>query len=90
MNNYKMIIQYNGGRYKGWQRLGNSKNTIQGKIEDMLSELVGEGIKIIGCSRTDAGVHALMQVANFKISKNLSETKIKNYLNQYLPQDISI
>ena len=90
MNNYKLTIQYDGGRYKGWQRLGNSENTIQGKIENVLTELAGENIEIIGCSRTDAGVHALAQIANFKIGENLTESEIMNYLNRYLPQDISI
>lgn len=90
MNNYKLVIQYDGGRYKGWQRLGNSDNTIQGKIENVLSEMAGRKIEIIGSSRTDAGVHALAQVANFKISENLTEAEIMNYLNRYLPQDISI
>lgn len=90
MNNYKLTIQYDGGRYKGWQRLGNTENTIQGKIENVLSEMVGKKVEIIGSSRTDAGVHALAQIANFKISENLSEAKIKKYLNKFLPQDISI
>ena len=90
MYNYRLTIQYDGGRYKGWQRLGNGENTIQGKIENVLSELAGKEIEIIGCSRTDAGVHALAQIANFKISENLTESEIKNYLNKYLPQDISI
>jgi len=90
MNNYKLTIQYDGGRYKGWQRLGNSENTIQGKIENVLSEMFGKEIEIIGCSRTDAGVHALNQVANFKIDENLTEHKVKKSLNQYLPNDISI
>lgn len=90
MNNYKLIIQYDGGRYRGWQRLGSGDNTIQGKIENVLSELVGKQIEIIGCSRTDAGVHALAQIANFKVSENLAESEIKDYLNKYLPQDISI
>lgn len=84
------MIQYDGSRYKGWQRLGNTENTIQGKIEHVISEMVGEKIEIIGSSRTDAGVHALEQVANFKVKDRLSETKIKSYLNHYLPQDISI
>lgn len=90
MYNYRLTIQYDGGRYKGWQRLGNGENTIQGKIENVLSELAGKEIEIIGCSRTDAGVHALAQIANFKISENLPESEIKSYLNKYLPQDISI
>ena len=90
MHNYKLTIQYDGGRYKGWQRLGNSENTIQGKIEKAISVLVGQPVEIIGSSRTDAGVHALAQVANFKISEPLPESKIKNFLNHYLPPDISI
>lgn len=90
MNNYKLIIQYDGGRYKGWQRLGNGENTVQEKIENVLSELVGKPVEIIGCSRTDAGVHALSQTANFKTDKNLSETEISSYLNNYLPHDICI
>lgn len=90
MNNYRLTIQYDGARYKGWQRLGNNDNTIQGKIESVLSEMLGKEIEIIGCSRTDAGVHALNQVANFKIDENLTEPKVKKYLNQYLPNDISV
>ncbi|KHF41411.1 tRNA pseudouridine(38-40) synthase TruA [Halalkalibacter okhensis] len=90
MNNYKLIIQYDGGRYKGWQRLGNTENTIQGKIEYVLSEMVGRPIEIIGSSRTDAGVHALAQVANVKLSERMAELDIQNYLNKYLPQDISV
>ncbi|MFD4704645.1 tRNA pseudouridine(38-40) synthase TruA [Gottfriedia sp. NPDC058432] len=90
MNNYKLVIQYDGGRYKGWQRLGNGENTIQGKIENVISEMVGREIEIIGSSRTDAGVHAFEQVANFKIKENMPEIEIKSYLNRYLPKDISI
>lgn len=90
MNNYKLLIQYDGGRYKGWQRLGDGENTIQGKIENVLSELIGKSTEIIGSSRTDAGVHAIAQAANFKTEKNMTEYEIRNYLNKYLPRDISI
>ncbi|GAB6444822.1 tRNA pseudouridine(38-40) synthase TruA [Bacillus luti] len=90
MHNYKLTIQYDGARFKGWQRLGNNDNTIQGKIESVISEMVGKEIEIIGCSRTDAGVHALNQVANFQSNEKLVEHKVKKYLNQYLPNDISI
>ncbi|MCL7747695.1 tRNA pseudouridine(38-40) synthase TruA [Halalkalibacter alkaliphilus] len=90
MNNYKLTIQYDGARYKGWQRLGNTENTIQGKIENVLSEMVGRNIEIIGSSRTDAGVHALAQVANVKLIEKMAESEIQNYLNRYLPQDISV
>lgn len=90
MNNYKLIIQYDGGRYKGWQRLGSGENTIQGKIENVISEMVGRPIEIIGCSRTDAGVHAFAQVANFKLGEDIPVLEMKQYLNRYLPQDISV
>lgn len=90
MNNYKMIIQYDGGRYRGWQRLGNGDSSIQGKIENVLTEMAGEEVQIIGCSRTDAGVHAMEQIANFKMKTSMSELQIKAYLNKYLPNDISV
>ncbi|MDG4657254.1 tRNA pseudouridine(38-40) synthase TruA [Ectobacillus antri] len=90
MNNYKMLIQYDGSRYKGWQRLGNGENTIQGKIEHVLSEMVGRPIEIIGCSRTDAGVHAFAQIANFKLEEQLPVEEIQAYLHKYLPNDISV
>jgi tRNA pseudouridine38-40 synthase len=90
MNQYKLLIQYDGGRYQGFQRLGNGENTIQGKIESVLSVLLGEPTEIIGSSRTDAGVHALAQIASFKTAKELQESEIKQYCTQYLPHDISI
>lgn len=90
MNNYKLTIQYDGGRYKGWQRLGNGENTIQGKIENVLTEMVGKPIEIIGSSRTDAGVHALGQIANVRLGGDLTESEVKSYLNRYLPHDISV
>lgn len=90
MSNYKMVIQYDGGRYKDWQRLGGEESTIQGKIESVLSEMVGEAVEIVGSSRTDAGVHALAQVANFKTDRDFTPEEVKEYLNRYLPQDISV
>lgn len=63
--NYKMILQYEGTRYNGWQRQGNTSDTIQGKIEAVLGRMAGEPVEIHGSGRTDAGVHALGQVANF-------------------------
>jgi tRNA pseudouridine38-40 synthase len=90
MNNYKLTIQYDGGRYKGWQRLGKGENTIQEKIEKVLREMTGEELEIHGCSRTDAGVHALFQIASFKLREYIEPEEIKTYLNRYLPDDISI
>lgn len=90
MNNYKIVIQYDGSRYKGWQRLGDSDNTIQRKLEAILKEQFKEDIEVIGTSRTDAGVHALAQVANFKLYEKLDAREIKNIFNRYLPEDISV
>ncbi|MDF2534832.1 MAG: tRNA pseudouridine synthase [Bacillales bacterium] len=90
MKNYKLTIQYDGAKYKGWQRLGNDENTIQGRIEKVLSNIEGKEVEIIGCSRTDAGVHALAQVANVNLSANLSTTELMSKMNKALPQDICI
>lgn len=90
MPNYRLTIQYDGGRYRGWQKLGNTDKTIQGKLESVLSELNGEETEIIACSRTDAGVHAYGQIANFHTRRHFSETEIMEYCNRYLPEDISV
>lgn len=90
MKNYMFTIQYDGTKYSGWQRLPElMEKTIQGKIEILLSKLLEEKIEIIGSGRTDAGVHALMQVANFKTEKNLGKDFIGQF-NRYLPEDIRI
>ena len=90
MRNIKMTIRYDGSRYKGFQRLKDNDMTIQGKIEDVLSKMTNESIEIIGSGRTDMGVHAYGQVANFKTNSNLSIEKMKSYLYEYLPEDIVI
>lgn len=90
MYNYRLMIQYDGSRYRGWQRLGAGESTIQEKIENVLTQMLGYPVEIIGCSRTDAGVHALAQIANFKTKSDLDPDQMKSYLNKYLPQDISV
>lgn len=90
MYNYKLTIQYDGARYRGWQKLGDTDNTIQAKMENVLSQLLGKETEIIGCSRTDAGVHALAQVANFRTDVYIKEEIIKDYFNRYLPTDICV
>ncbi|HCI73771.1 MAG TPA: tRNA pseudouridine(38-40) synthase TruA [Lachnospiraceae bacterium] len=67
MVNYKMTIQYEGTRYRGWQKQPGVENTIQGKLETLLSRLMEEPIEVYGAGRTDAGVHALGQVASFRV-----------------------
>lgn len=90
MYNYRLIIQYDGAKYKGWQRLTNTDMTIQGKIENVLTQLVGKETLIIGSGRTDAGVHAKHQVANFYTKDKFNCQEIKDYLYHYLPKDIVV
>lgn len=85
-----MKIVYEGTRYQGWQRQKGTDQTIQGKIEGVLSKMTGEEIEIHGSGRTDAGVHARGQVANFKTNTTMSVEEIKEYLNEYLPMDIGV
>ncbi len=90
MYNYKLTLQYDGGRYKGWQKLGDSENTIQEKLSKVLSEYAGEETEVIGCSRTDAGVHALGQTANVKLKRQVMPRILMEYVNQHLPEDIGV
>lgn len=85
-----MLIEYDGSRYKGWQRLKGEENTIQGKLENVISQMLGKEVEIIGSGRTDAGAHALGQVANFHTDSKMSEREMLTYLNHYLPQDIVV
>lgn len=88
--NYKLIIQYEGTRYDGWQRQGNTDNTIQGKLEGVLSRLANAAVELQGAGRTDAGVHAEGQVASVKLPGERSPGQVMAYLNQYLPEDIAV
>lgn len=88
--NYKMVIAYDGTRYKGWQSQKNTDITIQGKLNSIFSRLEGENVEVQGSGRTDAGVHALGQVANVRLSTDRSPKEIQDYVNQYLPEDIGI
>lgn len=89
MNNYKLIIQYDGTEYAGWQYQENAV-TIQQIIVEAIKTLVGADINLIGSGRTDAGVHALGQVANFITVEELDLYKFKYSLNSMLPKDISV
>lgn len=77
MKNIKLIISYDGTKYNGWQKQGNTSNTIQEKLEETISRLTGENIELAGAGRTDAGVHALGQTANFKISDKAFDNLIQ-------------
>lgn len=90
MKNYKMVIQYDGSRYKGWQKLKDSDLSIQEKIETVLSKMTGEEINVIGCGRTDAGTHAEKYAANFHTNSKMSSKMILNQLYEFLPEDIVV
>ena len=90
MRNLRLDICYDGTRYRGWQRLAGADNTIQGKIEQCLSKILGEEIEISGSGRTDAGVHAQGQVANFHCESTMPAGQILENLRRYLPEDIGI
>ena len=90
MRNLRLDICYDGTRYRGWQRLPGADNTIQGKIEQCLSKILGEPIEISGSGRTDAGVHAQRQVANFHCESTMPAGEILSQLRRYLPEDIGI
>lgn len=85
-----MTIEYDGGRYQGWQHLGDSEKTIQGKIENVLSQLTGTEVEIVGSGRTDAGTHARGQVANFKTESEMEFSAMQEVLIKNLPQDIIV
>ena len=88
--NYKMVIEYDGSRYKGWQSQKNTDVTIQGKLNSVFSALEGRAVEVQGSGRTDAGVHAAGQAANVQLTVDLPPEKIKDYVNHYLPEDIGV
>ena len=89
MRNYKFEISYDGTRYYGWERQPG-RDTIQGKLENVLSRLDGHDVEVTGAGRTDAGVHARAMIANARLDTRFSPDEIKDYMNRYLPEDICI
>ena len=87
--NIKLTIAYDGTHFKGWQRQANGK-TIQGEIEKAIEKVFGKHHVLYGASRTDSGVHAKAQVANFKINSSIPTSKIPTALNACLSEDIAI
>lgn len=87
--NYKMTICYDGSRYYGWEHQPD-RDTIQGKLEAVLTKMCGEFIDVIGAGRTDAGVHARAMVANAVMETRFSPDEIRDYMNRYLPDDIAV
>ena len=98
MRNIKLIIEYDGTNYAGWQiqnspqlsAISRQPKTIQKTIEGVLEKILQEKVKVIASGRTDSGVHALAQTANFKTISQLPLSRIQKALNSLLPKDISI
>ena len=89
MRNIKLTIEYDGKDFNGWQKQPNRLN-IQGEIEKAIQAITGEEVELIGSGRTDAGVHAFAQVANFKINSNFPIEKMATAINSQLKQSIRI
>ncbi len=88
--NYKMILSYDGTRFYGWEHQPTTDMTIQGKMESVLSLMVQTEVEVIGCGRTDAGVHAQNMVCNAHFDTQMNTDEIRDYLNRYLPDDICV
>ena len=98
MRNFKLTIEYDGTNYAGWQVQKScashvarrTSKTIQGTLEKTLFQILQEKIRLIASGRTDAGVHALAQAANFKTESKIALEKLQRALNGLLPEDIKI
>lgn len=90
MRNFRILLQYEGTRYRGWQRQESTGDTIQGRLEALLFKMTGVMTQVHGSGRTDAGVHALGQTANFHAETAMSCEEIRDYMNRYLPDDIGV
>lgn len=91
MTNYKLTIAYDGSKYNGFQKqTKHPEKTIQGRLENVLSQCFDEDIQLIASGRTDAGVHSKGQVCNFHAEHYLEIPDVMQYLSTYLPQDIAV
>jgi tRNA pseudouridine38-40 synthase len=89
MRNIRLTIQYDGTHYSGWQIQKNA-HTIQAEMKAVLEKLTGEKVNLVGSGRTDAGVHARAQIANFRTNSELTHSKMLMALNSHLPKDIVV
>jgi tRNA pseudouridine38-40 synthase len=87
--NIRLILEYDGTRYHGWQRQ-KTDITVQGVLEDSIRTMVGEPVVLVGSGRTDAGVHALKQVCNFMTRSEIDPDSMRRGLNSLVPDDIFI
>lgn len=90
MRNIKLTLEYDGTHFEGWQVQKKGHRTVQGEIERALFKIFKKKIRVIGAGRTDSGVHALGQVANFLVNSRLTVEEIQRALNAHLPPDIVV
>lgn len=90
MPTWKLTLEYDGTRYRGWQAQKNTDRTVQGVLLRAAREVLGEDVAIGGAGRTDAGVHALAQVAHLKARRGLTQGEILRGLNDALPHDVNV
>lgn len=90
MPNFCMTLCYDGGRYNGWQRQGNTHNTIQEKLEAALGGILAQPVEVAGSGRTDAGVHARAQTASFRAKTEMTADELLHALRAGLPGDIGV
>lgn len=88
--NLAIWLAYDGTRYDGWQKQGNTERTIQGRLEGVLERFAGEPVEVHGSGRTDGGVHAEGQVAHFHLKGICDPKELLDYMNRYLPEDIAV
>ena len=88
MTNYRLTLCYDGTRYRGWQKQGNTPDTIQGRLESLLSRLLEQPVEIAGSGRTDAGVHARQQVCSFRAENAPEPEMLLEQIRSHLPEDI--
>lgn len=89
MRTIKLVLEYDGTNYAGWQ-VQPGQDTIQGRLEAALKTLTGEDLRVVASGRTDAGVHALGQVAHFRTESSMKADEFQKALNSLLPRDIAV
>ena len=91
MRTLRLTLAYDGTRYAGWQRQrGSTRRTIQGTLEQALRRILGERVSVVGSGRTDAGAHALAQVAHARVRSRMPAQRLRLALNHHLPPDIAV
>lgn len=90
MRQFLLTLSYDGSSYRGWQRQGNTENTIQAKVAKVIERAFETSVDLQGASRTDAGVHAIGQRASFKLATDSPPQSIMETINRYLPKDLAV